>query len=835
MNAKINFAFYIILLMVSSKLNAQNALTASLSNATYNSDCQNGKIDLHINGGHPPYTVSWSKLVGSTYFGISTVSDINGSNDGEDLINISPGKYYVTVTDDLCGEAKANFVIKCECEKCEVQILEKKDSDCDNGGSIKVGLSCLTNQHEPLTYLWSDGNIENSRTDLNPGTYCVTITDAFDCSYSNCILIGGVKPFDAGIAYKANNDDCEHGTCNGAISISTIGGTGNITYNWSNGETTQNIDHLCTGSYSVTISDNVGCQKQFTTEILCCDRLDNDPIRIDQIEIKGAPSGKIVTSVSGGNGDFNIICVWRDQNNRVISYDCRGISNLEPGRYCLTVSDGCTSQVKCFEIVDCNINPVNFSANIKNTCQGYSAGSLNVIVNTGVPPYKYFWSNGQTTNPITNLSSDMYCVTVSDNNGCSQSKCFDILENVNSVRKECNIYCNDVLVKEIGYGNDVYNPLDCREKSIYCKDGMFVRKENVGLKNIDVDKFSCYLEALCFNNQVWYSEFGDDCRDCIFTNRNGSVICCHVDYCFFPVLGISMIKNVDEYNSVTSIQIGEGLCNLEVYNNCLGPDSDPIIDENVNCNNIKVRDGSCALDLDYVSGEFYEGAFGPCHRSGGGEEDNDRALVVKELIRPQKIIETNDFIPSDLYESNNIKFSLNENCSKAYISFKAKNKTNSKISVLDKNLNLIISFNIATIAGINNITLDKFLPIEYLNDFVYIRIDFDDDFMFEKFVIQCNNNSIQDKTSINIYPVPANNFVKLRSSNRSLDRYKIEIFDVVGNLLSTYSLVNLNDEMLIDISSFKEGVYFAKITNISTQNIDLRKFSKISSISSTNQ
>lgn len=477
MKNKVVTIIFIILLNFQFDLNAQDNLTATLYNPTFNLDCQNGKIDLHINGGYGPYSVSWSKLVtgpsGSYFVGISNVSGINGNNDGEDLENIEPGKYYVTVTDDLCGEAQGNFTINCECEDCEVLDVEKTQSTCDKGGTITVSLSCPESGHEPLSYLWSDGSTEKNRTNLDPGVYCVTITDAVQCIYSDCIPIGGVKAFDAGIEYKSNADDCAHGTCNGAIHMSSIGGTGNITYNWNNGATTQNIDNLCPYTYSVTVSDEAGCEKIFNTEILCCDRYGDDRIIIHQEEIKGLPLGKIETSVSGGIGDAHRTCVWRDTDGSIISYDCNGISNLtEVGRYCLTVNDGCISETKCFDIVDCNSYNISLVSSLTNTCIGYNLGGIKLGVMGGQSPFKFNWSNGSTSEGISNLGVGQYCATVTDAKGCSAQSCFtiqgDIVENVTSTTEPCQsqVTCNG-MIRTVSY-NYIPNGTDCNIEYLLC-------------------------------------------------------------------------------------------------------------------------------------------------------------------------------------------------------------------------------------------------------------------------------------------------------------------------------------------------------------------------------
>src|SRR5690606_13083290 len=46
-------------------------------------------------------------------------------------------------------------------------------------------------------------------------------------------------------------------------------------------------------------------------------------------------------------------------------------------------------------------------------------GSISVTASGGTEPYTYLWSNGATTQSITDLAAGSYTVTVTDANGCT--------------------------------------------------------------------------------------------------------------------------------------------------------------------------------------------------------------------------------------------------------------------------------------------------------------------------------------------------------------------------------------------------------------------------------
>jgi gliding motility-associated-like protein len=58
-----------------------------------------------------------------------------------------------------------------------------------------------------------------------------------------------------------------------------------------------------------------------------------------------------------------------------------------------------------------NITPIK--------CHGDSNGAISVqVTGSGLPPFNYLWSNGQTTNPAINLGAGYYSLTITDADGC---------------------------------------------------------------------------------------------------------------------------------------------------------------------------------------------------------------------------------------------------------------------------------------------------------------------------------------------------------------------------------------------------------------------------------
>lgn len=71
------------------------------------------------------------------------------------------------------------------------------------------------------------------------------------------------------------------------------------------------------------------------------------------------------------------------------------------------------------------------SANITNETNGQENGAIDLTVSGGAAPYTYLWSNTETTQDISSLSSGTYYVSVTDNNTCGTTGQWDV-SNVNA-------------------------------------------------------------------------------------------------------------------------------------------------------------------------------------------------------------------------------------------------------------------------------------------------------------------------------------------------------------------------------------------------------------------
>ena len=65
-----------------------------------------------------------------------------------------------------------------------------------------------------------------------------------------------------------------NGASDGSIDVTVTGGTGNYTYDWSNGESTEDLSNIGAGTYSVVVTDENNCSVSISVEITETEAMD---------------------------------------------------------------------------------------------------------------------------------------------------------------------------------------------------------------------------------------------------------------------------------------------------------------------------------------------------------------------------------------------------------------------------------------------------------------------------------------------------------------------------------------------------------------------------------
>lgn len=198
----------------------------------------------------------------------------------------------------------------------------------------------------------------------------------------------------------------------GAITSTVSGGVPPYTYLWSNNATTPGIADLDPGSYSVTVTDDVGSTATATATVELENTLELF-MGSSYETCVGSSDGNVSVNVSGGTGFYTYL--WNTGDDFVVVYD------LSAGIYTVTVTDT-VSNCSAVGTVELEISPEGIwvmTSSTDVTCNGFNDGTGYVGIMTGVPPFTVVWSDNQTGTSPTGLGAGTYYVTVTDVNGCS--------------------------------------------------------------------------------------------------------------------------------------------------------------------------------------------------------------------------------------------------------------------------------------------------------------------------------------------------------------------------------------------------------------------------------
>lgn len=224
-------------------------LTATIAATDATCGANDGQLQVNPNGGTAPYTYVWTPNVGST----ATVS------------NLAAGSYQVVVTDAAGCSITLNGNIN-NANAPTLTLVSSENESCpgDADGSATVSASGGSGGY---SFTWSPtGGNAAAATGLSAGNYVVTVTDSDGCQSSLNVTIGSQPAII--LSGTVINEDC--GQQNGQISLNASGGTGTLTYSWSNGQSTSSLINLPFGDYTVVVTDQNGCstQQTFTVETI---------------------------------------------------------------------------------------------------------------------------------------------------------------------------------------------------------------------------------------------------------------------------------------------------------------------------------------------------------------------------------------------------------------------------------------------------------------------------------------------------------------------------------------------------------------------------------------
>ncbi|NNF20752.1 MAG: T9SS type B sorting domain-containing protein, partial [Saprospiraceae bacterium] len=389
----------------------------------------NGQATINISGGSSPFQFQWS----------------NGET-GETAENLLAGLNNVTVTDSEGCRVVGEVVL--DAPPALVILHDETPTTCfgNNDGRLEIQILGGFPGMQGYDIAWDNGSQNPVQENLEAGTYCLTVTDEYNCSVNMCFQVSDAEQID--IQTDLVQPFCL-GDASGEISVATTGGTGSYTYNWSGpnsfSASSSTITNLVSGTYLVTVTDeNVDdCNRIFNIELEDRSEVEAALTIMNQLECHGVDDAVIIAESLGGNGPFEY--EWSD--NIIVSQN-EMASQLGAGTFSVTItdSDNCTA----VQSIQLEYPPaIGFSFfTTDNICYGDSSGTVEAYISGGngnPENFELLWDSGTSGNQLTNLPAGTYTLSVTDEKGCTSFEEIEILQPTNDIEislDEYNTSCN---------------------------------------------------------------------------------------------------------------------------------------------------------------------------------------------------------------------------------------------------------------------------------------------------------------------------------------------------------------------------------------------------------
>jgi uncharacterized protein (DUF2141 family) len=388
-------------------------------------DCSNsglGAFDISIDGSAPDYSIQWiSPTTGTTALGLGIT--------GYSQTGLTAGTYSFNVIDS-CPSGNTYFFLNINISSGTCLSIESSNTTCGfNNGIITATTINLYDSATFNLYELNDGLINTISlasnsvefTNLSAGTYYVIADDGGGCTgKSESCIIKSSSTLNFGL-YQINNSACAVSL--GSLHVTGLTGTPPYTYLWSNGQITPSITGLSDGTYSVIVTDGLGCTTSQGAIIGSVADL-TSLILVDTQPTCFSATGEVTLYISGGTAPYHI----QGSNGEIAitfasSYTFTG---LPAGYFSTIVTDAglCQSTAYATLLTPSALSVV--SINVTNSNCNNTDGEISISVFGGTAPYTYTLTDSLNNSQIgiqptqnagfifTSLSSDTYTITITD-------------------------------------------------------------------------------------------------------------------------------------------------------------------------------------------------------------------------------------------------------------------------------------------------------------------------------------------------------------------------------------------------------------------------------------
>lgn len=439
------------------------------------SHSEKGHINLTVTGGEAPYTYKWNTLETT-----------------KDRTNLYAGTYTVKITDSKGAVHTENIVVQPPYPLI-LNPIEVTSASCGSGSDGSAKLSVKIGRGEPYKIKWSNGVEDQWDVEgLQPGTYSVTVADVYNCDVT---VSFEVKSESEGISVQESTKDLScSGVEDGEINLTVSGGQAPYSYSWSNGATTQRVDKLPAGNYTVIVKDQTGCSFTANYEVK-----GPESIMLSESIIsptcEGNTNGEIDVNVQGGLAPFTYAWSNGESSSKA--------TNLSSGNYSLLVTDasGCTIQ-KQFNLVNASNLELLIANSQPASCSG-ADGTVELEVSGALGVYEVSWSDGANDQlKRDSLIPGIYSITVKDASGCEVNTSLEVKssENINArIESMLDVDCEEGSFTGVAWvaiegGVEPYT-IDWNNGNSHAREINYFKTGTLKVKVIDATGCSVIAEA----------------------------------------------------------------------------------------------------------------------------------------------------------------------------------------------------------------------------------------------------------------------------------------------------------------------------------------------------
>lgn len=229
-----------------------------------------GQIELYLTGGN----------ANNFFFLNNQYANIVG------VFSSLSAEYYVVGVETFIG-CKFDTLIRITQPDSNSIEVKTTDNSCIGSCNGKIAIQSISGGTAPFQLIWNSGSVSDSITSLCDGNYTLQLTDANGCIKNYSYVIATINPFTLSTIYAGTNN---------SVLLVPIGGVEPITFQWSNGNTSELLVATSDGIYTVLATDSSGCVVA-DTFLLIPNSVEN--ISLDNFKLFPNPTSNFVTISAG--------------------------------------------------------------------------------------------------------------------------------------------------------------------------------------------------------------------------------------------------------------------------------------------------------------------------------------------------------------------------------------------------------------------------------------------------------------------------------------------------------------------------------------------------------